>query len=113
MSDPSDDSETGTAPREAGPATAATTRERIAAALREDPATASGLSDHLGVPRAAVYDHLQHVARSLRSADEQFLVAPPECRECGFDRFDDPLGDPSRCPDCRAEAIEEAAFTVE
>jgi hypothetical protein len=90
-----------------------TTRERLAAALREDSTTASALAARHDVSRSAVYDHLRHVARSLRPADEQFLAAPPECRECGFDRFDDPLGDPSRCPSCRSETIDEAAFTIE
>jgi hypothetical protein len=112
MGDP-DQSETTAEGPGPGPSAAGTTRERLAAALRADPATASALAGRLDVPRSAVYDHLRHVARSLRAGDEQFLVAPPECRECGFDRFDDPLGDPARCPECRSEAIQEAAFTVE
>jgi hypothetical protein len=90
-----------------------TTRERLASALREDPASASELAASLSIPTSAVYDHLRHVARSLREADEQFLVAPPECRQCGFADFDDPLSSPSRCPSCRSEGIEEAVFTIE
>ena len=42
-----------------------------------------------------------------------FLVAPPECRNCGFSAFDDPVNYPSRCPDCRSESIEEAVFKIE
>lgn len=91
---------------------ATTTRQRIAEALREQPATASALSQTVGVPRSSVYDHLQHVAQSL-DADEQFLVAPPECRNCGFSAFDDPVNYPSRCPECRNEGIEEAVFKIE
>jgi len=59
-----------------------------------------------------VYEHLEHVAQSV-DGDEQFLVAPPECRNCGFDGFDDPLNYPSRCPDCKDEAIAEPTFTIE
>ena len=93
---------------------AATTRQRIADALRDGPATASELSTTLGVPASSVYGHLQHVARSLDSDDdEQFLVAPPECLDCGFSAFDDPVNYPSRCPDCRSERIEEAVFKIE
>jgi predicted Zn-ribbon and HTH transcriptional regulator len=90
-----------------------TTRQRIADELRADPATASDLSSRVGVPASTVYDHLRHVARSLDDADEQFLVAPPECKNCGFSAFDDPVNYPSRCPECRNEGIEEAVFKIE
>lgn len=89
-----------------------TTRERIAAALRGEALTASTLATAVGVPTPVVYDHLRHVARSLAGTDEQFLVAPPECRDCGFSDFDDPVNDPSRCPDCRSENLSEAAFKI-
>ena len=91
----------------------ATTRQRVADRLRDDPASASDLSEAVGVPVSAVYDHVRHVSRSLDGTDERLLVAPPTCRDCGFDRFDDPANDPSRCPECRSESIEEAVFTIE
>jgi hypothetical protein len=92
-----------------------TTRQRLADALRTEQATAGELAERLSVPRSVVYDHLRHVARSLegRGGDERFLVAPPECRRCGFADFDDPVNYPSRCPDCRSETIEEAVFKIE
>ncbi|MFC5367382.1 transcriptional regulator [Salinirubrum litoreum] len=90
-----------------------TTRQRIADALRAEQASASTLAEDLAVPRSTVYDHLRHVARSLDGTDEQFLVAPPECADCGFADFDDPVNHPSRCPDCRSESIDEAVFKVE
>jgi predicted Zn-ribbon and HTH transcriptional regulator len=88
-----------------------TTRERIAAALREGPATPGELSRRVGAPEAAVYDHLRHVGRSL--ADGRLLVAPPTCRDCGFDGFDDPLSRPSRCPECRCERLAEPTFRID
>ena len=93
----------------------ATTRQRIADALRTAPHDAADLSTAVGVPRSAVYTHLEHVARSVctDAADEQFLVAPPECDACGFDGFDDPLNDPSRCPECRSERIAQPTFVIE
>jgi hypothetical protein len=102
-----------TAAREAVAVTDATTRERIVDALREEPHTVSELSARVGAPRSAVYDHLRHVARSLEGTGEQFLVAPPECRDCGFAEFDDPVNYPSRCPKCRSERIAEPVFKVE
>ena len=91
----------------------ATTRQRIADALRDAPATASELSTRVGVPTSLVYDHVRHVARSLDGTDEEFLVAPPECGSCGFDGFDDPVNYPSRCPECRSENVTEPAFVID
>ncbi|SFF98916.1 hypothetical protein SAMN04488063_1046 [Halopelagius inordinatus] len=92
-----------------------TTRTKIADALRSEPHTATDLSEAIGIPRAAAYDHLEHVARSVDAdaTDDQFLVAPPECRECGFSGFDDLVNYPSRCPECRSERIEEPVFVIQ
>lgn len=89
-----------------------TTRERIAAALRDEAARPSDLSTHVGTSRSAVYDHLEHVAQSLPD-DEQLLVAPPTCQDCGFDGFDDPVNHPSNCPECRSESVSEPAFRID
>lgn len=89
-----------------------TTRQRVLEALRAEPTTVSELSTRVGAPRSALYDHLRHVARSLDGSDERFLVAPPECRDCGFADFDDPVARPSRCPRCRNESLVEAEFVV-
>ncbi|MFW5911519.1 MAG: transcriptional regulator [Halolamina sp.] len=91
----------------------ATTRQRIVDALREAPATPRELSKRLGVPTNVVYDHARHVARTLHNDDEQLLVAPPTCKECGFSGFDDPLGAPSRCPECKGERLTEPQLVVE
>lgn len=91
----------------------ATTRQRIVDALREGPATPRELSKRVGVPTSVVYDHAQHVAKSLENEDEQLLVAPPECKECGFAGFDDPLSAPSRCPECKCERLTEPQLVVE
>lgn len=92
----------------------ATTRQRLLDALREAPATPRELSKRVGVPTSVVYDHARHVARSLANDDdEQLLVAPPECKDCGFTGFDDPLAAPSRCPECKCERIAEPQLVVE
>ena len=90
-----------------------TTRQRLAAALREEAATPSELAARLDVTPHAVVDHVEHVARSLEGTGEQLLVAPPACRDCGFDEFDDPANLPSRCPSCKSESIAEPTFTIE
>ena len=90
-----------------------TTRQRIADFLREDTARAGTLASEFGITTAAALSHVEHIARSLASeGDERLLVAPPECRDCGFTDFDDLLNRPSRCPECKSEAVAEPTFTV-
>ena len=91
-----------------------TRRERLTDRLIEEQATASELADELATPVSTIYTDIQHVARSTRYAEErEFLVAPPECANCGFSGYDDPINYPSRCPECRSEDIEEAVFKID
>jgi len=90
-----------------------TTRERIAAHLRGEAASLSGLAVEYDVTTSAAASHVRHVARSLEATDEELLVAPPECPECGFSNFDDPVNRLSRCPECKHENVEEPAFRIE
>jgi predicted Zn-ribbon and HTH transcriptional regulator len=90
-----------------------TTRERLADALRAEAATATELAARVETSRSAVFDHVRHVARSLSETDERVLVSPPTCRNCGFEAFDDPVNDPSNCPECRSEDVAEPTFVID
>ncbi|ELZ13130.1 putative transcriptional regulator containing an HTH domain fused to a Zn-ribbon [Haloterrigena salina JCM 13891] len=92
-----------------------TTRQRLADALRDDLATPSELAVRLDLTPESVVRHAEHVSRSIggNDADEQLLVAPPTCRDCGFDDFDDLLNLPSRCPSCKSESVTEPTLTIE
>ncbi|WP_254543426.1 transcriptional regulator [Halomarina pelagica] len=89
-----------------------TTRQRIADHLRREPAAPGTLAAEFGVRTGTALSHVEHIAKSLDGTDERLLVAPPACRECGFDGFDDLLNRPSRCPECKAESVEEPTFTI-
>jgi len=91
----------------------ATTREHITDRLREGPAAIGTLAEEFGVPASTVVTHVRHVARSLEPTDERLLVAPPECRDCGFTGFDDLVNRPSRCPECKSEAVDEPTFLID
>jgi len=91
----------------------ATTRERMTDRLRETPLSAGALANEFDVTTAAALSHVEHIAKTLDGTGEELLVAPPTCRECGFDGFDDPVNRPSRCPKCKAESVEEPTFVVE
>jgi len=90
-----------------------TTRERITDRLREQPLAVSDIAREFEITAADGLTHVEHIAKSLDSRGEQLLVAPPTCRECGFEEFDDLINRPSRCPECKSESIEEPAFRVE
>lgn len=90
-----------------------TTRQRIAGQLREEPRSLSALAAAVDCSPAVVLDHVDHLARSLETEDETVFVAPPACRACGFDGFDDPANAPSRCPECRSENLTDPTFTIE
>ncbi|MFB6206376.1 MAG: transcriptional regulator [Haloglomus sp.] len=90
-----------------------TTRQRIADHLRAEALEASAIAAEFDITTEQALSHVRHIARSLDAADETLLVAPPECRDCGFSAFDDPANRPSRCPECKSESIEEPAFRVE
>lgn len=90
-----------------------TTRQRIADRLRETSLTASALAREFDVEAGTALSHVEHVAKSLQGTDEQLLVAPPACADCGFEGFDDPANRPSRCPECKSEDVTDPTFTVE
>ncbi|MEF8786823.1 MAG: transcriptional regulator [Haloarculaceae archaeon] len=90
-----------------------TTRERIADRLRDQPLPAGTLAREFDIRAATALDHVQHIARSLDGTDEELLVAPPECEQCGFTDFDDLVNRPSRCPECKNEGVAEPVFSVE
>lgn len=89
-----------------------TRRERIVQLLFDQTMTASELATAVEANTDSVLADIRHVASSLEATDAELLVAPPECQECGFDGFDDPVNRPSRCPECHAESITDPTFTV-
>ena len=93
--------------------TAETTRRRLADHLRAEPSTPTELGRAFSLAPSTVLSHLEHISQSLAHSEEQLLVAPPTCRECGFDDFDDLLNRPSRCPACKHEGIDEPTVTIE
>jgi predicted Zn-ribbon and HTH transcriptional regulator len=90
-----------------------TTRQRIAERLRDDAMAAAAIARDFEIRASEAVSHVEHIAQSLEHSDEQLLVAPPTCRDCGFEDFDDLLNRPSRCPDCKSESVAEPVFRIE
>ncbi|OGQ98602.1 MAG: hypothetical protein A2284_14985 [Deltaproteobacteria bacterium RIFOXYA12_FULL_61_11] len=68
------------------------------------------LSKLLGIPEREVFDHLEHLRRSLRG---RLQIRPAGCRNCGF-TFEDRrrLTTPGRCPRCKESRLTRPRFTV-
>ena len=89
-----------------------TTRQRIADQLRDEAMAAGTIANTFEIQTSDALTHVEHIAKSLESTNEQLLVAPPECEECGFADFDDLTNRPSRCPECKSEAVSEPAYRI-
>lgn len=73
---------------------------------------ANALSDRdIYVTADEATEYVRRVKKTLDET-EQVLVAPAECKECGFDNWDSLTNIPSRCPECRSERITEPEFTI-
>ncbi|WP_335999751.1 transcriptional regulator [Halorientalis halophila] len=90
-----------------------TTRQRVTDRLREEPMAAAAIAREFDIVTSTALTHVEHIAQSLEHTDEQLLVAPPTCRDCGFEEFDDLVNRPSRCPECKSEDVGEPIFRIE
>lgn len=91
-----------------------TIRHQITELLATGTFSAKDLSAEVKVAEKEVYDHLDHIRRSMVRGPRKFVITPPECRKCGFTftRLER-LRKPGKCPACRGEAIREPLFMIE
>src|SRR4051812_20256749 len=91
-----------------------TIRHQIVELLRVERVSAKDISAAVRVREKEVYDHLDHIRRSLARGGERLSVTPPECAKCGF-VFEERerLTPPGKCPVCRHEAIIEPLFAID
>ncbi|MEM1618476.1 MAG: transcriptional regulator [Desulfurococcaceae archaeon] len=97
-----------------------TIRERIMRILEstKTPLTASEIANMLGNNTSPedVYEHLAHVAKTIRAKShgrKVLVMEPPVCKKCGF-VFKDikKPKKPSRCPKCKSEWIASPRFMI-
>jgi predicted Zn-ribbon and HTH transcriptional regulator len=63
-------------------------------------------------PARSVLADLEHVRRGLK-APERWILHQAECQSCGFVfRGRERLNTPSRCPQCKSEAIQDPTFEI-
>ena len=90
-----------------------TLRRQIEAILEGNTLSARDISVEVGISEKDVYDHLEHIHKSVERVGGRLIINPAECKECGFVfRKRDRLKKPGRCPVCRNEVIQEPLFSV-
>jgi predicted Zn-ribbon and HTH transcriptional regulator len=90
-----------------------TVRHEILFALEQGSRSAGEISREVRVSERDVYDHLEHIRKTVSKAGKQLIITPAECRKCGFVFTKrERLRKPGRCPLCRGESIQEALFSI-
>jgi predicted Zn-ribbon and HTH transcriptional regulator len=92
----------------------ATHPQRLREALiGAEPKTAKDLSRELSLSEKEVAVALEKLGRSLERGPLQLQVEAARCVSCGFEFRDrSRVSRPSRCPECRAERIAPARFSI-
>ncbi len=99
--------------RERVPASAHdTVRHELISLLQEGSFSAKDVSARIRISEKEVYDHLEHVRKSLHK-DSRLVITPAECRKCEFVFSGrQRLKKPGRCPVCRGESISDPLFSI-
>ncbi|MCJ7601262.1 MAG: transcriptional regulator [Desulfobulbaceae bacterium] len=92
----------------------ATIRQQIIALLSNEEVNALEISQLLSIREKEVYEHLDHISRTLSSQGKRLLVRPYACMKCGFlfkDRHR--FNRPGRCPRCKGGHISMASYHID
>jgi predicted Zn-ribbon and HTH transcriptional regulator len=91
-----------------------TVRRAIIAALDQGERSARDLSVEVRAPEKEVYDHLEHIRKTMGATGRHLAVTPAKCKKCGFVFSKrERLKKPGKCPVCRGESIHEPLFSIE
>src|SRR5262245_11194697 len=91
--------------------TCMTIRQQIAEMLKQ-PRTMSSVAHELKLTRDEVEDHLKHLLKSAKAADQDVRVEPARCRSCGHTFGRDKLTKPSKCPECKSTHLYEPLVQI-
>lgn len=91
-----------------------TIRRQIIEMLKENEMSALDLSQAVGLKEREVYEHLDHIKRTISGKGESFIVTPPSCLKCGFIfKERSRLTKPGRCPQCKGTRLTRPTYRIE
>jgi predicted Zn-ribbon and HTH transcriptional regulator len=90
-----------------------TKRQELTDLLTREELSSKDISRLLSVREKEVFDHLEHIARSLGGGRSRLRITPYQCLACEF-TFKDrkKLTRPGKCPNCRKTRIRPATFKI-
>jgi predicted Zn-ribbon and HTH transcriptional regulator len=90
-----------------------TIRQKIISLLEDKTLSAKDISADVRASEKEIYEHLEHIQRTINKSKHNFIVTPAVCKKCGFVfKKRDKLKKPGKCPVCRGELIQEPLFSV-
>jgi len=90
-----------------------TLRQGIISVIEGNTLSAKEISTAIGIPEKDVYEHLEHIQRTMNRQGRYLSVTSAECKKCGFVfKKREKLKKPSRCPVCKGESIYEPLFEI-
>jgi hypothetical protein len=90
-----------------------TIRRQIVEFIEDRAFSAREISGSVGISIKEVYEHLEHIHKSLVKKEHHLSITPAECKKCGFVfKKRSRLNKPGKCPVCRSESIEEPLFSI-
>jgi predicted Zn-ribbon and HTH transcriptional regulator len=90
-----------------------TIRREIISVLEGRTLSAKDISAEVRISEKEVYEHLEHIQKSLTKKEHHLTVFPAECEKCGFVfKKRERLKKPGKCPVCKSEKIREPLFSV-
>ena len=90
-----------------------TIRKYIIALLEEHTMSAKELSGIIRVPEREIYDHLDHIRKTLHKTSQRLHVEPARCEKCGFIfQKRAKLSKPGKCPLCHSQLILPPLFSM-
>ncbi|MBI5558817.1 MAG: transcriptional regulator [Deltaproteobacteria bacterium] len=91
-----------------------TIRREIIALLGDNELNALEISQALSIREKEVYEHLDHINRTLTAQGKRLLVRPYTCLGCGFSFADrHRFNRPGRCPRCKGGHIRMASYFIQ
>jgi len=90
-----------------------TIRRQIISLLEKEEMSAKEISKALSIREKEVYDHLEHVSRSLKTLKKKLVVNPFRCEQCDYVFKDRKrFTRPGRCPQCKQGRIMGATYKI-
>jgi hypothetical protein len=91
-----------------------TIRQEMIRLLVDGEFSAKDLSQALKIREKDVYDHLNHIKRSVDSSGKRLRVMPARCLGCGY-TFESrkKFTSPGKCPRCKNEHIEDPKYRID